>query len=350
MQKIEIALGERSYEVTVGSGVRELAARIPGRRLLAADSTVARLYGNWAESVIAPEVFATFPAGEESKTFATVAGFCSRAAAARLDRRSVFIAMGGGVTGDLVGFAAAIYMRGVDFYQIPTTLLAMVDSSVGGKTGADLPEGKNLIGAFHQPRGVFIDPDFLATLDAATLADGLAEVVKTAVILDGGLFSELEHAPEELLAASPRYAGIIARCCELKGAVVADDEREAGRRAILNYGHTVGHAVELLSNFTLPHGAAVAIGMAAAGRMAVLTGRLTERQLERQNALLSAFGLPLRVPGGITAAAIIDAMRGDKKAAAGRPAFVLPRTIGQAEVVRELPDAVVAAGLQAVGA
>ena len=351
MQKIEIALGERSYEVTVGSGVRELAARIPGRRLLAADSTVARLYGNWAESVIAPEVFATFPAGEESKTFATVAGFCSRAAAARLDRRSVFIAMGGGVTGDLVGFAAAIYMRGVDFYQIPTTLLAMVDSSVGGKTGADLPEGKNLIGAFHQPKLVLIDPDFLNTLPVREIRCGLAEIIKTGVILDADLFAALEKDPASLTGRIDpgRCTKIIRRCCECKAGVVEADEREAGVRAILNYGHTFGHAVEMLSGFSISHGEGVAIGMSAAAELAVARGTLTRVDAERQRRLLEAVGLPVALPREYSIPAVLDAMTRDKKSSGGRIRVVLPEGIGRAGVVTpEVPE--LAAALEAIHA
>ena len=353
MEKIRVGLGERAYDILIGSGVRNLAAAPDGvRRMVVTDSNVAALCGGWLDTLGASERF-VFPAGEESKKIDTVVEICRRAAALNFDRSSRFLAVGGGVTGDMAGFAAAIFMRGIAFEQIPTTLLAMVDSSVGGKTGVDIPEGKNLIGAFHQPRRVLIDPDFLRTLPEKEIRCGLAEIVKTAVLFDEKLFAELERDPVALLTpgADPgRYAAIIRRCCELKAEVVARDEREAGIRALLNYGHTFGHAVELLSGFSISHGEAVAIGMTAAAEVAVRRGRWSRADAERQKALLAALGLPCAVPQTFDNERIVKAMEHDKKNLAGKITLVLPRRIGEAEVMRGVPVPEIVAALEAVHA
>ena len=247
-ETIRVGLGERAYDIVIGSGVRALAAELTGRRnFLVTDSRVSELWGAWARETVPQEGWFEFPAGEQSKTPDTVIA-----------------------VGDMTGFAAAIYMRGVGFVQIPTTLLAMVDSSVGGKTGVDIPEGKNLVGAFHQPEQVLIDPDFLSTLPPEEIRCGLAEILKTGVILDEALFAALEREPETLRdGRNPeRFVPLIRRSCELKAQVVAADERESGIRALLNYGHTFGHAVELLSDFRISHGEGVAIGMCCAGEPA----------------------------------------------------------------------------------
>ena len=353
MEKIRVGLGERAYDILIGSGVRNLAAAPDGvRRMVVTDSNVAALYGGWLDTLGASERF-VFPAGEESKKIDTVVEICRRAAGLNFDRSCRFLAVGGGVTGDMAGFAAAIFMRGIAFEQIPTTLLAMVDSSVGGKTGVDIPEGKNLIGAFHQPRRVLIDPDFLRTLPEKEIRCGLAEIVKTAVLFDEKLFAELERDPVALLTpgADPgRYAAIIRRCCELKSEVVARDEREAGIRALLNYGHTFGHAVELLSGFSISHGEAVAIGMTAAAEVAVRRGRWSRADAERQKALLAALGLPCAVPQTFDNERIVKAMEHDKKNLAGKITLVLPRRIGEAEVMRGVPVPEIVAALEAVHA
>ena len=254
MERIQVGLGDRAYEIVIGPGARALAADLTGRRnFLVTDSRVAELWGSWAAKEIPQAGSFVFPAGERHKTPETVVSICRRAAELRFDRKARFVALGGGVVGDMTGFAAAIYMRGAGFVQIPTTLLAMVDSSVGGKTGVDIPEGKNLIGAFHQPEQVLIDPDFLATLPPGELRCGLAEILKTGVIFDEALFAELERDLDSLTVAPDyaRFVPLIRRSCELKAQVVAADEREAGIRALLNYGHTFGHAVELLSDFSI---------------------------------------------------------------------------------------------------
>lgn len=348
---VRVGLGERAYDIVIGSGVRERAAELQGRLFPVTDSRVKELYGSWLESCFGAAERFVFPAGEGSKTFETVEAICRAAARARLDRKACFVAVGGGVTGDMTGFAAAIYMRGVDFIQIPTTLLAMVDSSVGGKTGVDLPEGKNLIGAFHQPKLVLIDPDFLGTLSEREIRCGLAEIIKTGVILDAELFASLEEEPVSLTGRIDpvRYTRIIRRCCELKAGVVAADERESGLRAILNYGHTFGHAVEMLSEFSISHGEGVAIGMAAAAELAVARGRLTRAEAERQRRLLEAVGLPVKLPREYPVPAVLEAMTRDKKNAGGRIRVVLPEGIGRAGVVTpEVSE--LAAALEAIHA
>ncbi len=342
---VRVGLGERAYDIVIGSGVRERAAELGAGLFLVTDSRVEELYGAWAKQAFGAVETFVFPAGECSKEPATVVDICRRAAAARFDRRACFIALGGGVTGDMTGFAAAIYMRGVAFVQIPTTLLAMVDSSVGGKTGVDIPEGKNLIGVFHQPKMVLIDTDFLKTLPVREIRCGLAEIVKTGVILDAGLFRELEQDPAALVERIDlnRYEKIIRRCCELKAGVVVADEREAGLRAILNYGHTFGHAVELLSNFSISHGEAVAIGMCAAAELAVKLGSISHEDAARQKALLTALGLPAVLDRRYSVDAVLDAMGRDKKNSGGRIKVVLPDGIGRAKVCQPPVEAIRAA-------
>ena len=334
MNTVKVEPGSRAYTIFIGSGaLNEIKNSDPKRTLTVMDSTVKKLHGRQIQNALDNGELFSFAAGESSKTPETVINICRHAARLNFDRHCRFAAAGGGVTGDLTGFAAAIYMRGIEFIQIPTTLLAAVDSSVGGKTGADIAEGKNLIGAFHQPSAVYIDTDLLMTLPAAELGNGLAEIVKTAVILDRELFARLEKNPAGLLdksAFQQRYTEIITRCCELKGMIVSEDEKENGRRAILNYGHTFGHAVELLSNYSLPHGQAVSIGMAAAGELAVMLGVWQRTDLERQNRLLAALGLPIKVPAKYRTCDLVAAMRRDKKNQNGITKVVLSPEIGSA--------------------
>lgn len=342
-EELQVELGERAYPILIGA-LAESAERAAelwrGRRVfLVADGNTARFAPSVAALLAASgaaEVVATdFPAGEASKTFDTAAALCREAARRNFDRRALFAALGGGVVGDLTGFAAAIYLRGVDFLQIPTSLLAMIDSSVGGKTGVDLPEGKNLAGAFHQPEAVLIDPAFLATLPGRERRSALAEAVKYGVIADAALFDRLETAVARLLdddIDAALYGGIIRRCCEIKAEIVAGDEREqaGGRRALLNYGHTFGHAVELCSGYRLNHGEAVAVGLALAGELAVRTGDWRAADRDRQAALLARLGLPTAPPAGLPVAGLLAAMGRDKKARGGVPVFVLPQKIGAA--------------------
>jgi 3-dehydroquinate synthase len=248
----------------------------------------------------------------------------------------------------MAGFSAAVYMRGIEFVQIPTTLLAMVDSSVGGKTGVDLPEGKNLMGAFWQPKLVLIDPEVLKSLPEKEIRCGLAEVIKYGVIMDAELFADLEKNVDKLKSLDMEYyTGIVARCCELKAEVVRQDEREGGLRAILNYGHTFGHAVEMLSDFTISHGEAVAMGMVMAAELAVITGRISREDAERQNRLLTALGLPTRVPAGFESEKIYSAMQKDKKKVGSMLKLVLPDEIGKVSIVgdSEINDILKAIGV-----
>lgn len=323
-----------SYDITIGSKVWEKVKEFPGRKLLVRD-------GNVADPGIEADGEIVLTPGEQYKTFSAVESICRQAARLHLTRKDLFIALGGGVTGDLTGFASAIYMRGVRFIQVPTTLLAMVDASVGGKTAADLPEGKNLIGAFHQPEAVLMDPAFLRTLSVTDLTCGLAEIVKTAVILDEKLFALLEQQGTSPVSAPDFenfYPEIIQRCCQLKAQVVESDEKETGLRAILNYGHTFGHAVEQLSNFTIPHGAGVAIGMNTAGKLACKLGMWSQEEFLRQQKLLQQLKLPTAIPSGFKVADLLEVMRSDKKNDASGIRLVLPERIGAAKAVSGIPE------------
>ncbi|MBQ9501931.1 MAG: 3-dehydroquinate synthase [Lentisphaeria bacterium] len=354
MKTVGVDLGTRSYDIVIGAGALAELGRLSRKRTLTVmDSTVKALHGAkiLASAGGSPEEVFSFPAGERSKTPETAVEICRCAARLKFDRSCRFAAAGGGVTGDLTGFAAAIFMRGIEFIQIPTTLLAAVDSGVGGKTGADIPEGKNLVGAFHQPAGVFIDTRLLTTLPASELGNGLAEIVKTAVILDPELFELLENSADRLVSRpdfEELYPEIIRRCCELKGMIVAEDEKESGRRAVLNYGHTFGHAVELLSDYTLPHGQAVAIGMAAASHLAVLRGLWKQSDADRQNRLLSRLGLPVKVPPRCRTCDLVNAMRADKKNVGGAIRVVLCSAVGSSRLPEAAGDGELAAAWEMI--
>jgi len=349
-KNIQVELGDRSYPIWAGEKVspEHLFSFVRSKKvLLAADSNTAELYGErWLEALRkAPaEVSMTvFEAGEQSKNLTTVEQICRDAVRAGLDRTSVFAALGGGVCGDMTGLAASLYMRGTRFIQIPTTLLAMVDSSVGGKTGVDLPEGKNLIGTFFQPLAVLIDPVHLRTLPPRQLSNGFAEMVKTAMILDGALFDRLESAAAELYALQPGapVTAAIARCCELKAEVVSSDEKESGRRAVLNYGHTFGHALEAVTGYQVfEHGEAVAVGMCMAADLALAEGLITQEEAARQEKLLKAFRLPVSAAGmGLSSEQLLQAMLHDKKTSGGKIRVVLPVRIGHAEVFGNISQA-----------
>lgn len=286
----------------------------------------------------------TIPAGEESKSVELLWRLWEQLGEFEADRSTVIMALGGGVVGDLAGFAAATWMRGVPLVQIPTTLLAQVDSSVGGKSGINLPSGKNLVGAFWQPRLVVIDPDVLGTLPQREYAAGLAEVVKYAMVFDAGFLAWLEERIQPVLARDPGVlAALIARCCRLKAAVVEADERDqSGQRALLNYGHTFGHALESVTGYgTILHGEAVAIGMNCAAWLAVELGMLDENARSRQRRLLENFGAP-RLPEGVPVDHLLAAMKRDKKRVEGLPQLVLPNAAGSARLVDWPGDGVVA--------
>ncbi|MEB3228070.1 MAG: 3-dehydroquinate synthase [Synechocystis sp.] len=285
------------------------------------------------------------PAGETYKTLDSITDLYNTAFQATLERNSTFLALGGGVIGDMTGFAAATWLRGINFIQVPTSLLAMVDASIGGKTGVNHPRGKNLIGAFYQPRLVFIDPTVLKTLPEREFRAGMAEVIKYGVIWDGDLFAQLEAAadlstmtalPDNLLTA------IIQRSCQAKVDVVSQDEKEAGLRAILNYGHTIGHAVESLTGYApINHGEAVAIGMVAAVKIAIAMGLCSPEIGDRQRALLTKTQLPTDIPATLDLGEIITRLQHDKKVKAGIVRFILPEAIGKVVISDGVTAAVI---------
>jgi len=350
MKTIQVGLGERAYPIVIQQGIlrdvgKELrAGGFAKRYVVVADSNVAALHGeavlrSLAEAGCVSPKLLTFPAGEASKHLGTVAELASGLARLGVDRKDALIALGGGVTGDITGFLAASYMRGIAFVQIPTTLLAQVDSSVGGKTGVDLPEGKNLVGAFYQPRCVLIDPDVLRSLPEIERLNGLAEVIKYGVIADRDFFDFLERRRAEILALAPGVIEeVIGRCCAIKAEVVRKDEKESDLRRILNFGHTIGHAVEADSGYQLPHGLAVSIGMAAVARLATNSGLCRPEERDRLIALLSAYGLPTEIPPGADPARLRGYIQSDKKTVGGRPFFVLPQGIGRVVISAEVTD------------
>lgn len=281
-----------------------------------------------------------FEASETNKRLASVESLARELVRAGADRGTALVAVGGGVTGDVVGFLASIYMRGVPVFQVPTTLLGMVDSSIGGKTGVDLPEGKNLLGTFYQPSAIWMDPEFLETLPPEQFRQGMAEVIKTAIIGDADLWTFLETDRESLRRRAPEaLQRVVESCARFKAGVVEADETESGRRRILNFGHTIGHALERATEYRMPHGDAVSVGMVAAARLSVDLGFLDLRVADRLEALCTAWGLPVRFPGGIDPADVIGAMQADKKRVAGDLHFILPVSVGATrECVNPDPD------------
>ncbi len=345
MNTVKVKLKERSYSILSGSPLARLGGFLAGefraRKVFVITNTkVNALYAASVTKSLERAGFevsrAIMPDGERYKTLATVEKLYRQAVAVRLDRRSLILALGGGVVGDVAGFVAATYMRGVPFVQVPTTLLAMVDSSVGGKTGVDLPEGKNLVGAFYQPKAVWIDPSVLGTLPAREVRNGLAEVIKYGVIADKKLFSNLEAA---LPFDGDIPSAVIQRCCEIKARVVEQDEyEEKGLREILNFGHTFGHAVETLTGYSLyRHGEAVAIGMNLAGRLAVSMKLFSPEAQQRLENLLKAAGLPLIPSKKLSPNAMINAMMKDKKTREKKLRLVLPTAIGKVIVASDIP-------------
>ncbi|MGH8196035.1 MAG: 3-dehydroquinate synthase [Woeseiaceae bacterium] len=340
---ITVALGDRSYPIVIGRGLVDggvdLAPFLDGPAcLIVTNDTVAPLYLERLRRCLREHDTrsVSLPDGESFKTMASAESVIDALVAMRAGRDAAVIALGGGVVGDIAGFAAACYMRGVGFVQVPTTLLAQVDSSVGGKTGVNHPEGKNLIGAFHQPRIVLIDVDTLHTLPDRELRAGLAEVIKHAAIADADFFAWLEDNIDGLLQRdSSALEQAIRRSCEIKAAVVQEDEREQGKRALLNFGHTFAHAIENTAGYgAWLHGEAVAAGMIMA---AALSGIERAQQVRLQRLLIAA-GLPVSPPADCTAR-LAAAMQMDKKAKDGRLRFVLLRSIGEAYVSEDYPEA-----------
>ncbi len=355
MNQLQVGLGQRSYPIFIKEGCLDeigqdlLKRKVANKYCVISDSYVAELYGkrlllSLEKAGIQAELI-TFPRGEASKTLATIADLSSELAQKGFDRRDGIIALGGGVTGDIAGFLASSYMRGIPFVQVPTTLLAQVDSSVGGKTGVDIPEGKNLVGAFYQPKAVYIDSKVLDTLDIEELRGGLAEVIKYGVIWDSDFFSFLETHSDKILSLDSQIINeVIATCCKIKAEVVAADERESDLRRILNYGHTIGHAVEAVSEFTLIHGKAVAIGMVAAANLAASMTIFEKNDAEKVYKIIAQYGLPTDIPTEYDRQRIKQYLLTDKKSIGGKVTYVLPTAIGRVimsdQVAGELVDLV----------
>lgn len=354
MLTVRINLGPRSYYIAIaageGSGIASFVRAAVPRACLAlvvVDANTAE-HGGAVEKAIAAAGIRTalvaVPAGEESKSPAQLARIYDALYELGADRQSAVVAVGGGVVGDLAGFAAATYNRGLPLVMVPTTLLAMVDSSVGGKTGINLSKGKNLIGAFHQPAGVWINTTYLDTLPEREFRSGLAEVVKYGVILDAAFFAFLEVNAADILARKPELnEQIIARSCRLKSDIVEKDEREeTGLRAALNYGHTFAHAFEAVGGYgAWLHGEAVATGMASAARLAHKRGMIGADLVERQDRILTAFGLPIAPQPGWSTDELLAVMKRDKKTEAGRLRFVLPTRLGEVRLFADIPEELV---------
>lgn len=356
MERITVELAERSYPITIQAGLLSHPAsfhplRAGDKVMVVTNTTLEPLYlqtvcyslrtlGCQVETLVLPD-------GEQYKTLTILEQVFSALLAGNHGRDTTLVALGGGVIGDLTGFAAACYQRGVRFIQIPTTLLAQVDSSVGGKTAVNHPLGKNMIGAFHQPVSVVMDTDTLRTLPVREFAAGLAEVIKYGVIIDGAFFAWLEQHLEQVLALEPQAVTYcLRRCCELKAQVVAADETEQGQRALLNLGHTFGHAIEAEMGYGVwLHGEAVAAGMMMAMVTSRHLGLATDADVARLRALLQRAGLPVQGPAAMAADAYLPHMLRDKKVLAGTLRLVLPHGIGQASVVSGTDQQVVLAAI-----
>jgi len=351
---VSVQLGRRSYAIQIGAGLIEGLGRECARLKLGArcaiitDTNVGRRYAKATFNALAAKGFSpsliVVPAGEKAKSLKTVQTCYDLLAAHRLERKSFIVALGGGVVGDLAGFVAATYLRGLAFVQVPTTLLAQVDSSVGGKVGVNLKAGKNLVGAFHQPRLVLCDLDALKTLPEREYRAGLAEVIKYGIIYDAKLFAQLERdLPKLLRRDRGALAGVVARCCEIKAEVVGQDETESGLRAILNFGHTIGHAVENISGYgKYLHGEAIAIGQVAAARLSAQLLGLPKSHVDRIARLFRWTGLPVTLRlNAARRRKLLAVMKLDKKVSGGEVKFVLARRIGKVVFGCKVPSELV---------
>jgi 3-dehydroquinate synthase len=351
VRTVSVQLGHRSYAIGIGAG---LLARLGGecarlklgaRCAIITDTNVGKRFAKAAFNSLATKGFSpsliVVPAGETAKSLKTVQTGYDLLASHRLERKSFIVALGGGVVGDLAGFVAATYLRGIAFVQVPTTLLAQVDSSVGGKVGVNLKAGKNLVGAFYQPRLVLCDLDTLATLPKREYRAGLAEVIKYGIIYDARLFAQLEQDLPRLLRREPKtLANVIARCCEIKAEVVGQDETESGLRAILNFGHTIGHAIENISGYgRYLHGEAIAIGQVAAAKLSFALTGLSGRDASRIADLFKLAGLPSCIKlNAIQRKKLFTAMKLDKKVSGGEVKFVLAKKIGRVVCGQQVAD------------
>jgi 3-dehydroquinate synthase len=347
MAKIEICASSKTYPVYIGSGLladsESFLAHLPGTQcLIVTNETVAPIYLETVrQSLAGLEVSElVLPDGEQFKTADSWLAIHDQLIRMKASRDTALVALGGGVIGDLAGFAAATYMRGIDLIQVPTTLLAQVDASVGGKTAVNHAAGKNLIGAFYQPTAVVIDTATLDTLDEREYCSGLAETVKYGAIGDPGFFAWLEQHSASILERDPEFLSqLISSCVRHKAAVVAEDEFEHGSRALLNFGHTFAHAIETLTGYgVFLHGEAVSIGMVMAARLSEDRKLCAPGAAERLQTLLHTFQLPVTAPAGLSAAAMIDTMKIDKKSVSGAMRFILLREIGAATVVTDITE------------
>jgi 3-dehydroquinate synthase len=351
---VKVPLGQRSYEIRIGPGLLPNLGRecvrlgLQERCAIITDKNVAARYAKSVRRTLTrsglDSVLITLSPGETAKSLSSVEKCYRQLAAHRLERKSFIVALGGGVVGDLGGFVAATYLRGIALVQVPTTLLAQVDSSVGGKVGINLKAGKNLVGSFYQPRLVLCDLDTLATLPKRELCAGLAEVIKYAIIYDANLFRQLERdLPKLLRRDSKTLAAVVARCCQIKAEVVGQDENESGLRAILNFGHTIGHALEAISHYgKYLHGEAISIGQIAAAKISAEILGLSSREVSRIENLFRFAGLPTQVRlGAAQRRRLLAAMTLDKKVSGGEVKFVLARKIGQVEFGHAVPASLI---------
>lgn len=345
-----------AYPILIGRGLltdgKTLGAQVPQRQVcIVSNATIAPLFLDTVKSALGRNrqiIEVILPDGEGFKNLEHYGDILDALIAARFSRDSVLLALGGGVIGDLTGFAAASYQRGVSFVQLPTTLLAQVDSSVGGKTGVNHPHGKNMIGAFHQPQAVVIDTETLNTLPPREFSAGLAEVIKYGLIDDLPFFSWLEQHMDAIMAHDAAILSeVIAHCCSNKARIVAADEYEHGRRALLNLGHTFGHALESLAHYTQwNHGEAIAIGIRIAAELSELRGGISEQDSARIIRLLRSAGLPIAIEGAFTSDAIYQAMFYDKKVRAGKLRLILMQRMGQCEIVSDVPQEMIQCAIE----
>ena len=357
MRIVHVEFGTRSYDIVIGPGARRevrRAVNVAGRGarqvVLVSDETVFRLHGaTMLDALGTSTPVVGIPPGEGSKTLEAVERVCERLAEHRIERGGVLVAFGGGVVGDLAGFVAATWLRGIDFIQVPTTLLAAVDASIGGKTGVNLRAGKNLVGAFHQPRAVIVDTEFLRTLPSREFAAGLAECIKHACIRDPDMLEVIDRDAGAILARDgDALTDLVARNCAIKADVVSRDEREADLRAILNFGHTVGHAIESLLGYELLHGECVGLGVRVENELAVARGWLSRAEADRVAALLARAGLPAHLSRPLAAEDVWAACQVDKKVRGGAVNFVLLRALGAPERVADVAAEDLAAALRVV--
>jgi len=352
MKKVKVALGEKSYDILIGFPLEEIGRTLKKytkgiKSLIITNPTIAEHYLKRVERSLEVAGFqllvAQVPDGEEHKSLTEASKLYARCVEYRLGRDSIIVGLGGGVIGDLAGYVAATFMRGLPIVQVPTTLLAQVDSSVGGKVAVNLPEGKNLVGSFYQPLLVYIDLSVLKTLPIEEMKAGMAEVIKYGIILDSDFFEYLEENIGRLRQLdSEVLETVVARCCLLKAKVVEKDEKESGLRAILNFGHTLGHAFEALTDYKkYRHGEAVAIGMVGACRIAEEMGMLKKEAKDRIEHLIGKTGLPGRIGVKLSVDSIIQILSLDKKVRAGKVRFVLPERIGKVVVRNDVPENIV---------